>query len=208
MKINQPLWLSCCLSGIALLYAIASIATNAQTRNSTKIVSNPAAIAPVRVTQAKPETAVLALDSSGLQVVNPTPGKTVLLPFGRPEANVVRTVSAVQGGLRDRGINNECGAGPLRYANWGNGLTLWFNQGVFAGWIVDGRNPGAKTLTTLAGIGTGSTRTQLNKAYTVKVQQTSLGTEFTAGTMGGILTGTKPTDKISSLWSGTTCLFR
>lgn len=207
---NQPLWVSCCLSGIALVYAIASLATNAQssTRNSAKIPANSPAIAATRVTQAKPQTAVLALDQKGLQVVNATTGSTRSLAFGMKEAEVVTIVNNVQGKIRDRGVNQECGAGPLGYTSWGNGLTLWFNKGVFAGWIVDGRNPNAKKLTTLSGIGTGSTRTQLTKAYRVKVQQTSLGTEFSTDNLGGILTGTKPTDKISSLWSGTTCLFR
>jgi hypothetical protein len=40
------------------------------------------------------------------------------------------------------------------------------------------------------------------------VQSTSLGTEFTAGEMSGLLTGDTPEAKITGLWAGTNCAFR
>ncbi len=186
-----------CLASLTLLPAIAPAHAKPQQAPLTPTIA-----------QAKPKTAVLALDAQGLRVVNAATGSTRSLAFGMKEAEVVTIVNNLQGKSRDRGTNSECGAGPLGYASWGNGLTLWFNQGQFKGWAVDGRSASAKKLTTIAGIGIGSTRTQLNKAYQVKVQPSSLGTEFTAGGMGGLLTGTQPTATITNLWSGTTCMFR
>jgi hypothetical protein len=160
------------------------------------------------IAQAKPSAAVLALDSQGLRVVNASTGATRAIAFGTSEANVVSVLTNLRGKPRHRGVNRECGAGPLGFASWADGLSLQFNQGRFAGWKVDGRRQGANKLTTINGVGTGSTRTQLNKAYTVKVSQSTLGTEFSAGSLGGLLSGSKPTDRVTSLWSGTTCFFR
>lgn len=197
-------------SGVCFLYPLASSATPLPSATVAVLPLNTGTpIALQKVAQAKPKTAVLALDSEGLRVVNASTGATRALPFGMKEVDVVTIVNNLRGKIRDRGTNSECGAGPLGYASWGDGLTLLFNKGQFAGWSVDGRSQNAKNkLTTIAGIGTGSTRTQLNKAYTAKVFQSTLGTEFSAGNLGGILSGNRPSDRITSLWSGTTCLFR
>jgi hypothetical protein len=140
--------------------------------------------------------------------VNASTGSTRLLPFGTKENELITILTNLRGKPIQRGVNQECGAGALGFAKWADGLNLWFAKGSFVGWIVDGRSKGANKLTTIAGVGTGSTRTQLNQALTVKVSQTSLGTEFSGGGLGGLLSGTKPSDRVTSLWSGTTCLFR
>jgi len=162
-----------------------------------------------KLAQAKTKRAVLALDSEGLRVVNPANGTTRLLAFGMKETDVATIITNIRGKMVERGKNQECGAGPLGFTRWGGGLTLWFEKERFAGWFVDGRQQNAANkLTTIAGIGTGSTRAQLNKVYTTKVFQSTLGTEFSAGQLGGLLSGTKPSDRVTSLWSGVTCLFR
>ncbi len=210
MKLINALLISLCVSGVSLLYL-----GNVSAKESLSLTSrNSASIAPDRtialkqIAQAKPSLAVLALDTQGLRVVNASTGATRAIAFGTKEADVVSILTNLRGKPRDRGVNQECGAGPLGFASWADGLSLRFNKGRFAGWSVDGRSNGANKLTTINGVGTGSTRTQLNKAYTVKVSQSSLGTEFSAGGLGGLLSGNKPTDRVTSLWSGTTCLFR
>lgn len=210
MKLINALLISLFVSEAFLLYPGIAAAKGAQslTRENLEVATPDIAIAPQWIAQAKPGSAVLALDSQGLRLVNASTGATRALAFGMKEAEVVSILTNLRGKPRDRGENKECGVGPLGFASWADGLTLQFNKGRFAGWNVDGRRSGANKLTTIAGIGTGSTRTQLNKAYTVKVSQTTLGTEFSAGKLGGLLSGTKPTDRVTSLWSGTTCFFR
>ncbi|MEX0270643.1 hypothetical protein AB3R30_15985 [Leptolyngbyaceae cyanobacterium UHCC 1019] len=210
MKLINALLISLCVSGGSLLYL-----GNVSAKDSASLTSrNSASIAPDRtialkpIAQAKPSLAVLALDSQGLRVVNASTGATRAIAFGTKEADVISILTNLRGKPRDRGVNQECGAGPLSFARWADGLSLQFNKGRFAGWSIDGRSKGANKLTTISGIGTGSTRTQLNKAYTVKVSQSTLGTEFSAGSLGGLLSGRKPTDRVTSLWSGTTCFFR
>src|SRR3546814_13009983 len=63
-------------------------------------------------------------------------------------------------------------------------------------------------LGTMAGITRGSTRSDLESAYAAEVGETTLGTEFTAGGLSGLLDGNGPTAYITTLWAGTTCAFR
>jgi len=209
MKLINALLMSLCVSGVSLLSFSHVSAKDSDFVTSKTASSLPnMTIAPQTIAQAKPKSVVLALDPEGLRVVNASTGATRALSFGMKETEVVAMLTNIQGKPLKRGVNKECGAGPLGFASWADGLTLQFNKGTFAGWSVDGRSKGANKLTTIAGIGTGSTRTQLNQAYNVKVSQSSLGTEFAAGKLGGLLSGSKPSDRITNLWSGTTCLFR
>lgn len=210
MKLTNALLISLCVSGVSLLYLgnVSAKASDSLTSKNSASIAPAMTIALKPIAQAKPSLAVLALDSQGLRVVNASTGATREIAFGTKEADVVSILTNLRGKPLSRGVNQECGAGPLGFANWADGLSLQFNKGRFAGWNVDGRNKAATKLTTISGVGTGSTRTQLNKAYTVKVSQSSLGTEFSAGRLGGLLSGSKPTDRVTSLWSGTTCFFR
>lgn len=210
MKLINALLTSLCLSQVFVLYPshVSASSQHFTAGNTARTALKPGTIALQPIAQAKPGSVVLALDPQGLRVVNATTGATRSLAFGMKEADLVAILTNLRGKPRSRGVNQECGAGPLGFASWPDGLTLQFNQGRFAGWNVDGRSKGANKLTTIAGIGTGSTRTQLNKAYTVKVSQSSLGTEFLAGGFGGFLSGNRPSDRVTGLWGGTTCFFR
>ncbi len=210
MKLINAFLISLCVSGGSLLDLDTVSANDSASLTSRRSASlAPAMTSALQsIAQAKPSSVVLALDSQGLRVVNASTGATRSIAFGTKEADVVSILTNLRGKPSSRGVNQECGAGPLGFASWADGLSLQFNQGRFAGWNVNGRSKGANKLTTISGVGTGSTRTQLNKAYTVKVSQSSLGTEFSAGSLGGLLSGSKPTDRVISLWSGTTCFFR
>jgi hypothetical protein len=176
--------------------------------SATLMIAGLSAQAAPTIAQSKPAAAVLALDSGGLRVVNSTTGSTRSLSFGMKEADALTIVTNLRGKPKNRGINSECGAGPLGFAQWNDGLTLQFQNGRFVGWDLGDRNTGSKRLTTLAGIGIGTTRTALTAAYSTNVSETSLGTEFTAGKLSGLLSGPQRTAKVTSLWSGTTCIFR
>ena len=147
----------------------------------------------------------LAVDSEGLRLVDTTSGAARPLPFGMPEDQLLALLESFRGPA-DGGTNSECGAGELDYAVWADGLTLYFQEDVFAGWALDPRAEGAHA--TMSGIGPGSTRAELEAAYDVTVEQTTLGTEFSAGGMSGVLDGDGPDARIGPMWAGVSCVFR
>ena len=109
-------------------------------------------------------------------------------------------------GPADRGTASECGAGPLDYSAWADGLTLYFQDGRFAGWALDERAGGAHA--TASGIGPGSTRRALEAAYDPNIEQSSLGMEFSAEGLSGVLDGSGLEARVTALWAGVSCVFR
>lgn len=165
---------------------------------------------------------VIGLDGEGLRLIDPKSGANRELGFGIGEAQL-KTVTEKLKGRAETGRNQECGAGPLSYISWSDGLTLYALDGLFAGWSLDesGATPtstGAATkrkvaadqarLTTVSGIGIGSTRAELLDVYDAKIEETTLGTEFNAAGLSGILDGKGPKAKVTNLWSGVNCVFR
>lgn len=159
---------------------------------------------------------VVSLDGEGLRLVDPKSGATRPLGFGVPE-DQLKLVAEKLKGRAETGRAEECGAGPLSYLRWDDGLTLYSLDGLFAGWSLDetGAPAAAATkgkpapkLTTISGIGIGSTRAQLLDAYDAKIEQTTLGTEFNAAGLSGILDGTGGKARVTNLWSGVNCVFR
>ncbi len=103
--------------------------------------------------------------------------------------------------------NSECGAGPMQFAEFPGGLTLLFQDDKLAGWSVGPGSAGKQS--TMSGVGVGSTRSDLVAAYNgVTVSETSLGQEFSAGGLYGVLDGPGATAKIEVMWAGTSCVFR
>lgn len=167
--------------------------------------SPPSAAAPAPVS-APIDSPKIALDPEGLRWVLPN-GSTRALPFGTPQAELIASLERVRGPA-GQGTNESCGAGPVQYAHWPDGLSLVFQAGKFAGWGVDGRADGA--ITTMDGVGPGMTRAALNEARgpTLQVRQSSLGTEFSTGGLYGVLDGTAATARITDMWTGTSCVAR
>jgi len=104
----------------------------------------------------------LAVDPEGLRWFLPPNGAARSLPFGTAQADVLGSLERVGGGAAE-GTNQDCGSGPVQYANWADGLSLVFRSGHFAGWGLDGRSRGA--ITTADGIGSGTTRSELDNAF-------------------------------------------
>ena len=159
---------------------------------------------------------LLVLTSNAIQLVDRQTGSSKEINFGIPLTQMVEiTGNVLEMEPSSIGINQECGAGPLQMASWSNGLTLVFKQTKnqkewkFAGWYM-GKSPGtSKTLTTMAGIGIGSTRAEMESAYVIEVSKTTLGHEFsTSSGLYGIFDGSGKDARISSLWSGLSCNFR
>lgn len=155
--------------------------------------------------------ATLALSGAGLDVVEPGSGATRHLAFGLDMDRVIDTLVRVRGRPQERFDNPECGAGPLQSALWADGLGVQFQDGRFVGWGMSAR--GGDTApqsgpTTVEGLGLGSTRAELEAAYATQVFGSTLGTEFSAGGLHGLLESPRSDAKVMSLWAGTTCIFR
>ena len=149
----------------------------------------------------------LALDPEGLRWFIPQNGSARALPFGAEQAEVLNSLERVRGKAA-MGTNADCGAGPVQYASWADGLSLVFKAGKFLGWGIDGRT--RRAIVTADGIGIGTTRADLDDAIgpPVVVRQSSLGTEFTAGAYHGLFGGTKSDARITDMWAGVSCVGR
>ncbi len=177
-------------------------AGNAAQPAATANEAAPAAAATEGAVAVKPE---LQLSPYGLLSVDPATKKVTPFAFGAPRADVDAAVTAAVGKSTAEGTSPECPAGPVATADYPGGLSLVFQEGKFVGWDA-GRNP--KGFATQAGIRIGSTRAELDKAYDPQVGESTLGTEFSVGRMGGTLTSTAADAKIENLWGGTICIYR
>ena len=149
----------------------------------------------------------LALDPYGLRWFLPPNGAARPLAFGTTQADLLLSLEGVRGEAAE-GTNQSCGAGPVHFAKWKDGLSLVFQKGRFVGWGLNGRSKGQ--ITTVDGIGIGTTRAQLDDAIgpRLEVRQTSLGTEFSAGQYHGLFDGTGAKARITDLWAGVSCVAR
>ena len=145
----------------------------------------------------------LALDGEGLRLFNAVSGASRLIPFGTSRPDALRAIGAAQKGpVRSEGNNVECNA---RYTVWDNGLTVWFARDRFAGWSA---TASASAPGTAAGVKVGSTREQLESAYAATTRKSTLGHEFNAGALAGLLASGNADARITALWAGTTCIAR
>jgi hypothetical protein len=72
---------------------------------------------------------ILVLSTNALQIVDRQTGSSTELSFGMPQEQLINIVSRVlEMPVASVGNNSECGAGPLKMASWGNGLTLVFQE--------------------------------------------------------------------------------
>ncbi len=131
------------------------------------------------------ESPALVVEAEGLRLFNRQSGSARAIAFGTPHDDVLSMLAFL--GKPETGTNGECGAGALDYANWPSGLGLFFQDDKFAGWNLNGRSKGE--VTTASGVGIGSSRTDLESAYAANISETTLGTEFAAGELFGLLDG-------------------
>jgi len=162
--------------------------------------------APAPATPATDTTPDVGLAAEGLQLVSGG-GATALVPFDGSQESTIKSLSWALGGPPGAiTTNEECGAGPIQFAEWPNGLQALFQEGKFVGWALG--HGDTEKITTISGIGIGSTREQLLSAYAgATIEEGSLGQQFAAGELYGILDGKAPTSKIDAIWAGTSCNF-
>jgi hypothetical protein len=179
--------------------------TKVETDNAAVVVPESNANAPLSNDAGAIAAPALNLAPDGLSVVLES-GSARHANFGMARDTVVPMISAALGEPTGESRNLECGQGPMELVQFRDGLTMEFMGGKFVGWDLDGR---AKTaLATAAGIGIGSTLKQVRDAMTVTVENSTLGDEFRAGDLGGLLTSLEPDATITHLWAGSTCQFR
>jgi len=145
----------------------------------------------------------LALDPEGVRLFHTVSGASRLIAFGTTRTEAQRAISAAsKAEPLEQEDSPDCGAA---FARWPGGLQAWFRDGKFSGWSV---GPDSVALSTAGGLHPGSTRAELDAAVRATRVPSTLGVEFSAGALGGLLDGTGPTARVSQLWAGTTCLAR
>ena len=150
----------------------------------------------------------LALSGEGILVVDQQSGNTQTIPFETDLETSQTAVSAALGDPENTSENDECGAGPKSFVTWSNGFTINAMEDQFVGWSLN-ENTASGNLTTVAGVGLGSTLEELEENYDVGVIESSLGTEFiAANSLFGLLSANDPDGVITNLWAGVACNFR
>lgn len=188
---------------LAAVLMIAACDDGEGANNAVAPASNNAAVAQNNVVAAADAGPALVLEGEGLRLIDPVTTHATPIPFGTDKAMALRAISAGMKGAPDtQTSNSECGEGPLEMASWNKGLSVYFQDGKFVGW------GGAVDLKTMNGIGFGSTRAQLDAAFSPTVEESSLGTEFHAAGLSGILESTAKDAAISEIWAGMTCIAR
>ncbi|MEW4447750.1 hypothetical protein [Qipengyuania sp. JC766] len=159
-----------------------------------------------------PGTPKMATDAPG-SIRLTGPEITVMGPMGAtlgnnaPRDQVEAELAKSLGPVAERGRNEECGAGPVESSRFDGGLTINFQDGRMAGWVLEQGD--ADIATKDGGITVGSSFAELDAAYTVELVDSTLGDEFTTGEgINGFLTGEGDARTVESLYAGTTCFFR
>lgn len=162
----------------------------------------PAAEAPAAMGEA-------LLEADGFMPANPGGrGTGRKLTFGETDTEVIAFLTRLRGDQPPRrDANAECPAGPLTFADWGDGFQLAFSEGKFAGWTAGEGAP--RGFATLGGVHIGSTLADLRAAHPdVTVREDSLGPEFSAADIHGTLSGTTDAATVTTMWAGVNCVFR
>ena len=192
----------CGLAGLLILgLGACDAAPHQGAGNAASDASANAASAPAPRASADPALPLLVLEGHGLRISGVAPGTE--LPFDSPKAAAIEAVTRALGRPpTERGTNDECGGGGLEFAAWDGEITAWFENDRFVGWDSKGK------LKTPGGIGIGSSRADLSSLRGIEVEESTLGTEFRAGGLSGILASKAPNAKVAHLWGGSTCVFR
>ncbi len=144
-------------------------------------------------------TTPLRPDRAGLAIA----GNDQRIDFGRAEAGAIAAVTKVLGAAPvSRTDNAECGAGPATLVKYDR-IDLLFQGGAFRGWSTDDPRTAAAN-----GLSAGITRRQLEGGGYGPFEATSLGVEFSAGGVSGLLPDNAPDTPVQMLWAGTSCFFR
>lgn len=144
----------------------------------------------------------LGLNGQGLVLTTPK-GVVTRIKFGMPRDQVMAALNTRP--EPGESTISECGAGPIDFASWPDGLNLLFQGGAFQGWALDQR---ADSLRLTNGVGIGTTVARLRKLGKLRIEASTLGNEFTLGGVSGLVSSRRNTGKVTNLWAGLDCSFR
>ena len=182
---------------------VAAPPTSAAATPLTESSPPPQAPSAEAATPAPAQSWLLNLDGEGLRIFDSNTGASRLIAFGNDSTQSLETLSRVLGEPVPTQVENkEC---QVTFARWSNGLTAWSDGKRFVGWSVA---PQSATLATAAGVKLGSSRKDLQSAYQAKIVESSLGTEFSAGGLAGLLDSSRADARIVNFWAGQTCIAR
>jgi hypothetical protein len=208
MKANAILWLAAAPLLLAACQRGESANNAAAPADNNLAAAAPANAAAPAAAPAPQAGLELRLGGGGLLAGQPGLHPSSTYAFGLPRAEIVAAVAAIRGPATGEEENRECGAGPMQFTRFGT-LRLNFQEGRWVGWDLDG--PAASPpLATEWGLGIGSVRSELDNGDldAARVEQSTLGTEFSVSDVSGLLSGTGPNATVTHLWAGTDCAFR
>jgi hypothetical protein len=162
--------------------------------------AKPPAAVELKVTDQPP----FKLSTDGLLMIDPQSGTSNLLAFGSEQFDTTRQIGKAIGNFTGQAENPDCAAGQLASFDYPGGLTLFFQDKKFVGWDFDGQGGFA----TPNDIGIGSTLGDLRETGEVALRDSSVGHEFAAGELHGLVDASTPKGKVTDLWAGTTCIAR
>jgi hypothetical protein len=155
---------------------------------------------------------IVTVAGEGLRLVDSRSGSARPLDFGSPRAQVVQALTTLEGETPTGAVSPDCGEGLQESLRWRTGLITWFQGDEFVGWSLNQRHPGQpaprRRVTTMGGVGLGSTRAEMEEVYVTTIDDTSLGVEFSAGGFHGILESRRMDAVVTNLWAGMSCIFR
>jgi|TARA_R110000822_G_scaffold56144_1_gene141979 hypothetical protein len=187
------------VSGAVLLAGCGDPAPEARDAPSVASTPEPSA-APAAA--AGDSGATLALEGDGLRVFVLPSGSARPIPFGTDPVQTLELLEAARGEPPSNlGQNPDCGE---QFAEWSDGLLVWFDHEAFAGWsLADTAAP----LSTVDGLKIGSTRAQLQSGgRVVEIAPSARGVAFTAGGVAGLLASDAPDAPVTHLWAGMACI--
>jgi hypothetical protein len=127
--------------------------------------------------------------------------------FAAGRTEVDTALAKVLGEPLERLENTECGAGPMEFTTYPGGLTVGFQDGSLAGWLLrEGGETGADAIAVDAAVAIGAPAEEIVSVPGYEaVEGSTLGEEFLleSGIGGFVEDGT-----VSMLYAGTQCFFR
>lgn len=208
MPRQKPMRRPGAIVGLAIAMMAASCSAEPQAENGTEAAGPADAAANKAATsEARPPAQAMAarltVEGEGLRWVLPSGGAGEAIPFGMRQDAFLASLEQVRGPA-ERRSNPDCPTGAVQYAAWPDGLSLVFEQGRFVGWGLSGGEGATGSVETASGIGPGDTRAQLD-AQSAEVSQSTLGLEFAADEVYGLLDGPSPSARITEMWAGVSC---
>jgi hypothetical protein len=180
-------------------------ATTDSTASTTTAAGDPTTTASGSTTTVVDDVELLlVLTPDGVGFTTADSGSINRVDFGSAQELTVDLVTKSLGEPSDVTSQPECPPGPAEEARF-DGIVLTFQEGSFVGWSV-GKG---STLTTVDGIGVGSTLTELRAAFAdVEQVESSLGVEVLAGGYDILLSDDTDQGEVDSMLAGANCVFR